>query len=67
MQIGGARFQGNDKGRDDLFAATPPLETKRMLLSKAATIIVGSCSRKLLFIAKKAHPPKFSSQGRRFY
>ena len=50
-------FKGNDKGRDDLFAATPPLEAKRMLLSRAATIIVGSCSRKLLFIidAKKAH------------
>ena len=47
-------FKG--KGRDDLFAATPPLEAKRMLLSRAATITVGICSRKLLFIdAKKAH------------
>ena len=49
-------FKGNDKGRDDLFVATPPLEAKRMLLSRAATITVGSCSRKLLFVdAKKAH------------
>ena len=23
-------FEGNDNGRDDLFAATPPLEAKRM-------------------------------------
>ena len=47
---------GNDKRRDDIFAATPPLEAKRMLLSRAATITVGSCSRKLLLIdAKKAH------------
>ena len=30
-------FKGNDQGRDDLFAATPPLEAKRMLLSRAAT------------------------------
>ena len=39
-------FRGADKGRDDLFAATPSLEAKRMLLSRAATITVGSCSRK---------------------
>jgi len=56
-------FKGNDKGRGDLFAATPPLEAKRMLLSRAATTTVGSCSRKLLFIdAKKAHlNPRCSS------
>ena len=30
-------FKGKDKDRDDLFAATPPLEAKRMLLSRAAT------------------------------
>eukprot|EP00973_Karenia_brevis_P020932 2878905-Karenia_brevis.AAC.1 len=28
-------FKGKDKGRDDLFAETPPLEAKRMLLSRA--------------------------------
>ena len=28
-------FRGKDKGRDDLFAATPPLEAKGMLLSQA--------------------------------
>ena len=48
-------FKGNDKGRDDLCAATPPLEAKRMLLSRAATTI-GKGPRKLLFTdAKKAH------------
>ena len=30
-------FKGSDKDRDDLFAETPPLEGKRMLLSRAAT------------------------------
>ena len=29
--------EGGDKGRDDLFAGSPPLEAKRMLLSRAAT------------------------------
>ena len=49
-------FKGNDKDRDDLFAATPPLEAKRLLFSQAATRINGKGRRKLLFIdAKKAH------------
>ena len=49
-------FKGDDKGRDDLFAETPPLEAKRMLLSKAATRREDGKPRKLLFIdAKKAH------------
>ena len=30
-------FRGNDRGRDDLFAATPPLEAFRMVISRAAT------------------------------
>ena len=47
-------FKGKAKGRDNLFAATPPLEAKRMLLSRAATSTAGS-PRNLLFIdAKKA-------------
>ena len=29
-------FKGEDKGRDDLYASTTPLEGKRMLVSKAA-------------------------------
>ena len=38
------------------FAATPPLESKRLLLSRAATRVNGKLVRKLLFIdAKKAH------------
>ena len=49
-------FRGADRGRDDLFAATPPLEAKRMLLSRAATRNTVRGPRKLLFIdAKKAH------------
>jgi hypothetical protein len=49
-------FKGNDKDRDDLFAATPPLEAKRLLISRAATRVNGRLTRKLLFIdAKKAH------------
>ena len=48
-------FKGGDKGRDDLFADTPPLEAKRLLLSRAATR--GKCGwRKFMFIdAQKAH------------
>ena len=44
-------FKGNDKGRDDLFAATPPLEAKRMLLSRAATRKTVGCTgqRKLFY------------------
>eukprot|EP00973_Karenia_brevis_P070230 9761358-Karenia_brevis.AAC.1 len=30
-------YKGGDKGRDDLFAETPPLEAKRMLCSRAVT------------------------------
>eukprot|EP00973_Karenia_brevis_P074185 10309149-Karenia_brevis.AAC.1 len=30
-------YKGKDKGRDDLFAETQPLEAKRMLLSRAVT------------------------------
>ena len=30
-------FKGGDKDRDDLFAETPPLEGKRLLISRAAT------------------------------
>ena len=49
-------FKGADNDRDDLFAATPPLESKRLLLSRAATRVNGKLVRKLLFIdAKKAH------------
>ena len=49
-------FKGGDKDRDDLYAATPPLESKRLLDSRAATRIKGKLTRKLLFIdARKAH------------
>ena len=30
-------FKGGDKDRDDLFAETPPLAAKRLLVSRAAT------------------------------
>ena len=49
-------FKGGDKDRDDLYAATPPLESKRLLISRAATRRKGKLTRKLLFIdVKKAH------------
>ena len=49
-------FKGGDKDRDDLFAATPPLESKRLLISRAATSSKGKLTRKLLFIdVKKTH------------
>ena len=49
-------FKGGDKDRDDLFAAPPPLESTRLLLSRAAMRVNGRLTRKLLFIdAKKAH------------
>ena len=49
-------FKGNDRGRDDLFAETPPLEAKRMLFSRAATMRSDRRWRKLMFIdVRKAH------------
>ena len=53
-------FKAGEKGRDDLFAATPPLEGKRLLVSRAVTRRKDGHKRKLRFIdAKKAHlnPP----------
>ena len=45
-----------EKDREDLFAATPPLELLRMMISKTATITMKSGRRKMLFIdVKKAH------------
>lgn len=46
------QFKGNDTGRDDLYASTPPLEAKKMLISRAASQvgIPLSCIRKLSFI-----------------
>ena len=49
-------FKGNDKYRDDLFAETPPLECKRIILSRAATRRTDGRYRKVMFIdARKAH------------
>eukprot|EP00973_Karenia_brevis_P046301 6420473-Karenia_brevis.AAC.1 len=49
-------YKGKDKGRDDLFAETPPLEAKRMLFSRAVTKRDDGRQRKLMFIdVKKAH------------
>ena len=50
-------FKGQyEKDREDLFAATPPLEAKRALISRAATRRRSGTCRKLLFIdARKAH------------
>ena len=51
-------FKGKDeKDREDLFAAAPPLELKRVLMSKAATRRRKRQGvRKMLFIdAREAH------------
>ena len=49
-------FKGSDKDRDDLFAGTPPLEAKRLSLSRAATKTRNGRLRKLMFIdVRKAH------------
>eukprot|EP00973_Karenia_brevis_P068212 9490276-Karenia_brevis.AAC.1 len=49
-------YKGRDKGRDDLSAETPPLEDKRLLMSRAVTKRVDGRSRKLMFIdVKKAY------------
>ena len=49
-------FRGADRHRDDLFAATPPLEAVRVLISRAATETPSRVRRKMMFIdAKKAH------------
>ena len=48
--------EGGDRQRDDLFAATPPLEAIRILISRAATASASRVEKKLMFIdAKKAH------------
>eukprot|EP00973_Karenia_brevis_P074739 10386757-Karenia_brevis.AAC.1 len=48
--------KGGDKHRDDLFAEAPPLEAKRMLMSRAVTRRRDGRKRKLMFIdVKKAH------------
>eukprot|EP00973_Karenia_brevis_P072975 10136642-Karenia_brevis.AAC.1 len=49
-------YKGGDKGRDDLLAETPPLESKRLLMSRAMIKRVDGRCRKLMFIdVKKAH------------
>ena len=49
-------FKGADRHRDDLFAATPPLEAVRAVLSMAATESSDGSVKKLMLIdAKKAH------------
>eukprot|EP00973_Karenia_brevis_P010907 1478750-Karenia_brevis.AAC.1 len=49
-------YKGGDKGRDDLFAETTPLEAKRMLFSRAVAKREDGRCRKCMFIdVKKAH------------
>eukprot|EP00973_Karenia_brevis_P050899 7069088-Karenia_brevis.AAC.1 len=51
-----AKNYNGDKGRDDLFAETPPLEAKTLLISRAVTKRADGRSRKLMFMdVKKAH------------
>ena len=51
-------FKGGDKDRDDLFAATPPLEAKRMLMSRAATRRKDGKMRKNTFYRCKKSTPE---------
>ena len=56
MQISGEGFQRWGKHRDDLFAETPPLEAKRLLISRAMIRRNDRKRRKFLVIdARKAH------------
>ena len=49
-------FKGSDKGRDDFFAETPPLEAIRWILSRAAKRRKEERFGKVLFVdAKKAY------------
>ena len=48
-------FRGADKDREDLFAATPPWELKKLLVSHAADRSNGKTRKMLLIDVKKAH------------
>ena len=48
-------FKGPEKDREDLFAATPPWELKRLLMSHAAEVSGGKVRKMLLIDVKKAH------------
>ena len=49
-------FRGSDRHRDDLFAATPPLEAARAVLGMATTKSSDGTVKKVMLIdAKKAH------------
>ena len=48
-------FRCGDKDREDLFAATPPWELKRLLMSHAADRSGGKIRKMLLVDVKKAH------------
>ena len=48
-------FKGGDKDRDDLFAETPPLEAKRILMSRAVTRRRDQKKRKLMFLLLLLH------------
>eukprot|EP00973_Karenia_brevis_P028325 3904937-Karenia_brevis.AAC.1 len=48
--------KGGDKDRDGLLAETPPLEAKRLLMSRAVSSRRDGKSRSFIFIdVKKAH------------
>ena len=48
-------FRVADKDREDLFAATPPWELKKLLMSQAANRGEGKARKMLLIDVKKAH------------
>ena len=48
-------FRAADKDREDLFAATPPWELKKLLMSQATNRAKGKVRKMLLIDVKKAH------------
>eukprot|EP00973_Karenia_brevis_P051715 7183832-Karenia_brevis.AAC.1 len=52
--------KGGDKDRDDLFAETPPLEAKRLLMSRAMTRRQDNRRRNLMFIDVNASKCRLS-------
>eukprot|EP00973_Karenia_brevis_P060519 8416969-Karenia_brevis.AAC.1 len=56
--------KGGDKDRDEVVAETPPLEAKRLLISRAVTGRGDGRSRKLMLIdVKKAHLNPVCAEG----
>ena len=56
-----------EKDREDLFVATPPLELKRMLMSKTASIALDGRIRKMMFVDGKKSPHHSEARSGRIH